>query len=66
MAHPYQAWTAMPDDELVALYDSHAPNVAIGLSYIMEELTRRQEAKQMARMESLSQLSAGQISKWRS
>lgn len=63
MAHSYEEWTAMPDDELVALYNRHAPGVSIGLDFISKELTRRQEEQRMAHMEKLTEQSAKQVSK---
>lgn len=63
MAHSYEEWTAMPDDELVALYNHHAPNVFVGLDFITKELTRRQENRRMEHMETLTEQSAMQVSK---
>jgi hypothetical protein len=52
----------MADDELIALYNSQAPNVVIGLDFIARELTRREEERRMERMEKLSQQSATKVS----
>ncbi len=63
MAHPYEQWTSIPDEELIAIYNEHAPNVVIGLDFITGELTRRAEERRMAHLEKLNEQSAKQISK---
>lgn len=63
MAHSYEQWTSMPDEELIALYNENAPNVFFGLDFITKELTRRAEERRMETLESLNRQSAKQISK---
>lgn len=51
----YKELEALTDDELIARYDAAAVNTVVGTGFYLEELVRRQMAKESTRMLKLTQ-----------
>lgn len=51
----YKELEALTDDELIARYDAAAVNTVVGTGFYLEELVRRQLAKESTRMLKLTQ-----------
>ncbi|QBG88599.1 hypothetical protein ACQR53_07590 [Xanthomonas oryzae] len=54
MAQKYDQLAAMSDEELIACYNVHAEQAAVGIAFYREELARRQMARESARMLNLT------------